>query len=121
MGLSDYLNQNETNLIKVEEGQLIIAQQMEQALLMLDSQKKRLAQEEKEMKEKLEKIMRQNNISGYESSNKKIRISLGEDTTNYDIDKDMLWEKYPNIYRECNVKEIKRKGTLRITIRDKEE
>lgn len=117
MALEEYLNET-TDLIKVDEGQLIIAEQMKQALIMIEHQKKQLDADEKAMKKQLEEVMREHKITGYESNDRKIKISLGEDTTNYDLDKDLLLEKYPDIYRECNTKEVKRKGSLRITIRE---
>ena len=91
---------------------------MQDRIIELETKKKELDNASKEMKAKLEEVMKANNITGYESNDKRIKITLGEDSLNYDIDKDMLWEKYPDIYRECNVKEIKRKGSLRVTIRD---
>lgn len=125
MGLSEYLEEEQqdtaTELARVEEGQLIIAEKMRNKLIEFETTRKEIETKEKELKKQLEEIMRTNNITGYESNDKRIKISLGEDSISYDIDKDMLWEKYPDIYRECNVKETKRKGSLRITIRDKEE
>ena len=126
MGLNEFLNNKEekkeeettTELARVEEGQLIIAEKMRNKLIEFETKKKEIETKEKEMKKQLEEIMKANNITGYESNDKRIKISLGEDSISYDIDKDMLWEKYPDIYRECNVKETKRKGSLRITIRE---
>ena len=124
MELSEYLEEEKeqqdmaTELARVEEGQLIIAEQMRNKLIEFETTRKEIETKEKEIKKQLEEIMRTNNITGYESNDKKIKISLGEDSISYDIDKDMLWEKYPDIYRECNVKETKRKGSLRITIRN---
>ena len=118
MELDEFYEEETTTDIQVIENQLIIAKQMQNKLIELEKQKKAIEDTEKEMKKKLEEVMRANGITGFESNDKTLKISLGEDTTNYDIDKDMLFEKYPNIYRECNVKETKRKGTLRITIRE---
>lgn len=121
MGLLEYLDkgkEQETSLVEAKEGSLIVAQQMQDKIIELETKKKELDAASKDMKKQLEEVMRANNITGYESNDKRIKISLGEDTTSYDIDKDMLWEKYPDIYRECNVKEANRKGSLRITIRD---
>lgn len=117
MGLSEFLEE-ETSLVRVDEGQLIIAEQMRNKLIEFETARKEIETKEKEMKKQLEEVMRANGITGYESNDKRIKISLGEDTTNYDLDKDLLWEKYPDIYRECNTKEVKRKGSLRITIRE---
>lgn len=104
--------------IQVVEDQLVLADSMKQKLIDLEQKKKEIDKASKEMKSLLEEAMRNNSITGYESNDKKIKISLGEDTTSYDIDKDLLFKKYPDIYRECNIKETKRKGSLRITIRE---
>lgn len=117
MGLSEFLEQNETSLIRVEEGQLIIAQQMQNKLIELETQKKNIENTEKEMKRILEEVMRVYGITGYESNDKSIKISLGEDGITETIDKDKLFMEYPDAYRNC-LKETPRKGTLRITIRE---
>ena len=108
----------EKNEIQVVEDQLVLADSMKNKLIELETKKKELDNLSKDIKAKLEQAMRDNSITGYESNDKRIKITLGEDTTNTDIDKDYLWEKYPDIYRECNIKETKRKGSLRITIRE---
>lgn len=120
MGLSEYLDNEKLDLVKVEEGQLIIAKQMQNKLIELETQKKVIEDTEKEMKQKLEEIMRANGITGYESNDKRIKISLGEDGITETIDKDKLWLEYPDVFRAC-VKESKRKGSLRITIREKKD
>lgn len=108
----------EKNEIQVVEDQLVLADSMKNKLIELETKKKEIDKLSKSIKAELEEAMRNNNITGYESNDKRIMITLGEDTTSYDIDKDYLWEKYPDIYRECNIKETKRKGSLRITIRE---
>lgn len=108
----------EKNEIQVVEDQLVLADSMKNKLIELETKKKEIEKLSKSIKAELEEAMRNNNITGYESNDKRIMITLGEDTTSYDIDKDYLWEKYPDIYRECNTKETKRKGSLRITIRE---
>jgi len=116
MGLNEYLDQQENSLVRVEEGQLIIAQQMKDKLIEFNKQKKEIETKEKEIKSKLEEVMRANGITGYESNDKIIKISLGEDGVTETIDKDKLFAEYPQAYRDC-LKESPRKGSLRITIR----
>lgn len=120
MGLDEYLDYTETSLVKAEEGQLIVAQQMQEALITLETQKKELEKQEKDMKAKLESVMRENNITGYESNDKRIKISLGEDGITETIDKDRLYLEHPDIFKEY-VTEKPRKGSLRITIREVED
>ena len=107
----------ETNLVKVEEGQLIVARQLQQLLINFETKKNEIENQEKEIKKQLEDVMRANGITGYESNDKKVKISLGEDGMTETIDKDKLFKEYPDAYRKC-LKETPRKGILRITIRD---
>lgn len=116
MGLEEYL-ESSNDLIKVDEGQLIIAEQMRNKLIEFETTKKEIESKEKELKKQLEEVMRANNITGYESNDKRIKISLGEDGITETIDKDRLFLEKPDIFREY-VKESPRKGTLRITIRE---
>ena len=105
------------NEIQVVENHLIINKQLQDQFVKFEKQKKAIEETEKELKNKLEEVMRANGITSYESNDKRIRISLGEDSTTETIDKDKLWLEHPDIYREC-VKESSRKGSLRITIRE---
>ena len=117
MGLEEFLNSEETSLVRAEEGQLIIAEQMRNKLIEFETARKEIEAKEKEMKKQLEEVMRANGISGYESNDKRIKISLGEDGITETIDKDKLFMEYPDAFRGC-LKETPRKGTLRITIRE---
>lgn len=117
MGLNEFLEQEETSLVKVEEGQLIVATQMQHKLIELATQKKAIENAEKEMKNQLEEVMRANGITGYESNDKRVRITLAEDGITESIDKDKLFKEYPDVYRAC-LKESPRKGKLQITIRE---
>lgn len=117
MRLNEFLEKEETSLVKVEEGQLIVAQQMRDKLIELETTKKEIETKEKEIKKQLEEVMRANGITGYESNDKRLLISLGEDGITETIDKEKLFKEYPDAYRECS-KGTPRKGSLRITIRE---
>lgn len=119
MGLNEFLEQEETSLVKVEEGQLIVATQMQNKLIELETIKKEIETKEKEMKKLIEEVMRKNEINGYESNDKRVRITLAEDGITESIDKDKLFKEYPDVYRAC-LKESPRKGKLQITIREEE-
>lgn len=119
MNLNDFLDteQEITNeLVKAEEGQLIIAQQIQNQLIAFEKQRKEIEKKEKEMKAKLYEVMKENGITGYESNDKKIKISLSDDGITETIDKERLFLEKPDIFREY-VKETPRKGSIRITIR----
>lgn len=117
MGLEEFLNNEETSLVRVEEGQLIIAEQMRNKLIEFETQKKLIDQKEKEMKQQLKEIMKANGITGYESNDKRIKITLGDDSETETIDKDKLYLEYKPAYDAC-VKFTPREGSLRITIRE---
>ena len=119
MNLNEFYEDTPKSEIQVVEDQLVLAKQLQQQLIDFEKQKKAIDKAEKELKKKLEEVMRTNGISSYESNDKRIRISLGEDSTIESIDKDKLFMEYPEAYREC-MKETKRKGTLRITIREED-
>lgn len=117
MELDEFYEEETTNEIQVIENQLIVAKEMQNKLIELETQKKNIEDAEKGMKRKLEEAMRTNHITGFESSDKRLRITLGEDTKREDIDKEKLFMEYPEAYRNC-IKESSRKGSLRITIRE---
>lgn len=120
MGLNEFLDTEQEitkELIKAEEWQLIIAQQIQNQLIAFEKQRKEIEKKEKEMKAKLYEVMKENGITGYESNDKKIKISLSDDGVTETIDKERLFLEKPDIFREY-VKETPRKGSIRITIRE---
>lgn len=117
MELDEFYEETPKQEIQVVENHLIINKQLQDQFVKFEEQKKAIEIAEKELKRKLEEVMRENGISSYESNDKRIRISLGEDSITETIDKDKLFREHPEIYREC-IKESTRKGTLRITIRE---
>ena len=117
MELDEFYEETPKQEIQVVENHLIINKQLQDQFVKFEEQKKAIEIAEKELKRKLEEVMRANGISSYESNDKRIRISLGEDSITETIDKDKLFREHPEIYREC-IKESTRKGTLRITIRE---
>ena len=123
MNFEDFIKEEEPKeLVRVDEGQLIIAEYMKEQLINFELIKKTIDKQQKEYKSKIEEVMRTNGITKYESNDKTLMITLGEDSITETIDKDKLFLKYPNVYRDEEiVKENKRKGSLRITIRESEE
>ncbi len=124
MGLNDFLDTKEETkeLVRVDEGQLIIAQQIQEQLINFELVKKAIDKQEKEFKSNIKKIMKENEITKYESNDKRLMITLGEDGVTETVDKEKLWLKYPDVYRDEEiVKENKREGSLRITIREEKE
>lgn len=124
MELNDFLNNEEPKAltIKAEEGQLILGKKIQEDLITFQKVRKEVDKLEKEIKNHIQETMKRYGITKYESNDKKLMITLGEDSTTETIDKDKLFLKYPDVYRDEEiVKESKRKGSLRITIRESEE
>ena len=106
-------------LVRVDEGQLIVAEEIQKQLIEMETLRKKIDKKVKEIKNKIEYLMREYGITKYESNDKRILITLGEDGENESVDSNELFLKYPDIYREL-VKVTKRKGTFRFTIRESE-
>ncbi len=107
-------------LIRVEENQLIIAQEVINKIKELETEKKLIDEKEKEFKTKLENIMEENGLKSFESNDKTLKISYTPKAVDYRFSSKVCEEKYPDVYRECLVRS-ERKGSVRITVRDKEE
>lgn len=128
MSLADYLDEDKSftfevsepkDSIRVEEGQLIIAALERTKLYDFQKIKKTIDEQEKIIKKNIENVMREYGITKYESPDKTLMITLGEDGTTETVDKEKLFLKYPDVYRDEEiVKETPRKGSLRITVRE---
>ena len=122
MSLADYLDKDEKSLVRVEEGTLVVSEVIREHLINFETTMKELDKKQKELKTNIKKVMKENGITKYESPDKRIMITLGEDTTTETVDKEKLFLKYPDVYRDEEiVKESKREGSLRVTIRDKKD
>lgn len=121
MDLDEFYNKDtHTNEIQVVENQLVLAKQLQYEMIGLEKQKKLIEETEKELKAKLEDVMSKNNISSYETNDKKIKISYTPQTTMETLDKDKLFTEFPEAYRAC-MKDTPRKASVRITIREEKE
>lgn len=107
-------------LIRVEEKQLIIAEKVIEKIKELETKRKLIDEKEKEFKSKLEKLMQENEITGFESNDKSLKITFTPPVITDTFSSKVLQEKYPDIYRECLVRS-NRKGSVRITVREDKE
>ena len=107
-------------LIKVEEKQLIIKQNVIDKIKELESKKKIIEEKEKEFREKLAEIMEENDITDYESNDKTLKIHYTPSTTTQTFDTKRFQEERFSMYLDY-LKETKRKGSLRITVRSEED
>lgn len=123
MGLNEFLDKEESTsneLVRVDEGQLIVAEEIKNHLVNFEIEKKKIEKQEKDLKKNIETVMRKYGITKYESNDKTLMITLGEDGITETIDKDKLYLEKPDVFREY-LKETPRKGSLRITVRSNEE
>ena len=107
----------EKNEIQVVEDQLVLAKTMVNQIVELETKIKGLEKVKKQINEKLTEVMGDNNISSYESNDKRLRISYSTGGTTETIDKEKLFLEYPEAYRKC-VKESVRKPSVRVTVRE---
>lgn len=120
MGLNEFLDKKESasnELVRVDEGQLIVAEEIKNHLVNFEIEKKKIEKQEKDLKKNIEAVMREYGITKYESNDETLMITLGEDGITETIDKDRLYLEKPDIFREY-LKETPRKGSLRITVRE---
>ena len=123
MGLNEFLDKEvettSNELVRVDEGQLIIAEAIKKQMIEFEKAAKEIKKKQEEFKTNIKKVMKENGITKYESNDKQLIITLGEDSLTETVDKNKLFLKYPDVYRDEEiVKESKREGSLRITIRE---
>lgn len=81
----------------------------------------KLAKERAEnLRSQLCKLFEEQNIKSWESPNGKLRVTYTEPVDVVSLDKDLVKKKYPMVYSECQ-KLTKRKASVRITNREKDE
>ena len=105
-----------SEIIKVEEGQLIIVENAIENIKRLELQKKMIDAKQKEFKKKLEQLMEENNITSYESNDKTLKISYTPETVITRFDSTAFQKENPDLYTKYIVDSI-RKGSVRITVR----
>lgn len=107
----------ENKLIRVEENQLVIAEKVIQQIKDLETKKKLIEEKSKEFKSKLEKIMEENGLTGFESNDKTLKISYTPGGTTDQFSSKALYEAEPDVWRKY-LRPQTRKGSVRITIRE---
>lgn len=107
------------DLVKVEEGQLIIANKVIEQIKDLKRKKDLINEKEKELKDKLFEIMSDNNISSYESNDKTLKISCTPDNEVSTFDTERFKKDHLDLYLEYS-KTTTKKGSTRITVREEE-
>lgn len=110
-------------LIRVEEKQLIVAEEIIQKIKDLETKRKLIDSKEKEFKDKLVQIIEENGLTNasFESNDKTLKITYTLGGTTDQFSSKALYEAEPDTWRKY-LRPQTRKGSVRITVReDKDE
>lgn len=104
------------NLVKKENNQLLIQQEVVEKLKEFKRQKKEIKKYEDDLKTALIKAMKESGVKSFENDD--IKISYIEPTVRYSDDVDISKLKSDGLYNcYCTEKEIPVKESVRITVR----
>lgn len=107
-------------LVKVEEGTLIIAERAVEQIKDFERKRKLIDEKEQEFKEQLLKQMEAYNIASYESPDKSLKITYVPESLSTSFDskafRDYDFETYQKFLKDVN-----KKAYVRMTIRENEE
>lgn len=104
------------NLVKKENNQLLIQQEVVEKLKEFKRQKKEIKKYEDDLKAALIKAMKESGVKSFENDD--IKISYIEPTVRYKDDVDISKLKSDGLYScYCTEKEIPVKESVRITVR----
>ena len=102
-------------LVKVENGQLQVAQEIINEIVEFEKAKKEFETKQKEFKELLIKAMEENNIKQFKSESDGLTITYVAPTTRIVVDNKKLQEEHEDIYLQC-LKETPIKASIRIKV-----
>lgn len=106
-------------LIRIEEKQLIVAEEIIQKIKDLETKRKSIDSKEKEFKDKLVQIIEENGLTNasFESNDKTLKITYVKGGTSDQFSSKALYEAEPDIWRKY-LRPQTRKGSVRITVRE---
>lgn len=106
-------------LIRVEEKQLIIAEELIDKIKELEIKKKLIDAKEKEFKDKLVELIEENELkkASFESNDKTLKITYTPGGTTDQFSSKALYEEDPDTWRKY-LRPQTRKGSIRITVRE---
>lgn len=107
------------DLIKIEEKQLIVAEEVISKIKKLESKKKIIDKKEKEFKDKLVEIIEEQGLknASFESNDKTLKITYIPGGTTDQFSSKALYEAEPDTWRKYLRPQTK-KGSIRITVRE---
>ena len=87
-------------LVKFENGQIVVAQEIINAIVEFEKQALEMKLKQDELKQKLLEAMEENNITNWETPNGEIKVSYRKPSTRTTLDSKRLKEELPDIYEE---------------------
>lgn len=111
------------DLVRIEEKQLVIAEEIIGKIKDLENKRKIIDAKEKAFKEQLVSLLENHNINNplsFESNDKTLKISYTPSTKYYTFDAKTFEKEHTDLYLQYQ-KESARKGSIRITVREVEE
>lgn len=103
--------------IRVEENQLIVAEEITNSIKNFEMQKKLIDYREQKLKDALIEVMREYNFKKWTSPDGTLSISYTPETEATRFDSKKFEEEHRDLYWEY-LKTSKRKESIRITIKD---
>lgn len=85
-------------LVKVENGKIVVAQEVVNQIVEFNKEKLKMDLIEKELKEKLKEAMENNNVTKLEFG--ELKVSYRNASTRTTVDSKKLKEELPDIYEE---------------------
>ena len=110
----------ENEIVKVDEGQLIVAKDVVKAIKEIENQKKQLDDLQKKYKQQILEKMDEYDIKSYESPDKTLKISRTPATVVTRFDEQRFCKEQHDLYVQYQT-DMDRKSSLRITVREKKD
>ena len=87
-------------LVKVENGQVVVAQEIVNQIVNFKKEMLKMELLEKQLKEEIKEAMEKNNITKWESPDGRLKVTYRSATTRTSLDSKKLKEELPDIYEE---------------------
>ncbi|HHX68329.1 MAG TPA: hypothetical protein GX708_09800 [Gallicola sp.] len=87
-------------LVKIENGQIVVAQEIINAIVQFEKQALEMKLKQDELKQKLLEAMEENGITNWETPNGEIKVSYRKPSTRTTLDSTKLKNELPDIYEE---------------------
>lgn len=87
-------------LVKVENGEIVVAQEIINAIVEFEKKALEMKLKQEELKENLKQAMEKNNVTKWKSPDGRLKVTYRSATTRTSLDSKKLKEELPDIYEE---------------------